>query len=73
MTTLAASPSRRLTQRLPKLDTRLVVGLLLAARIPDKPQEMVTFEVALEPPKGVIQGRVDGTGTPFIFVSAAAK
>ena len=31
MTTLAASPSRRFTQRLPKLDTRLVVGLLLVA------------------------------------------
>jgi Flp pilus assembly protein CpaB len=31
VTTLAASPSRRLTQRLPKLDTRLVVGLLLVA------------------------------------------
>ncbi len=31
MTTLAASPSRRLTQRLPKLDTRLVVGILLVA------------------------------------------
>lgn len=31
MTTLAASPSRRLSQRLPKLDTRLVVGLLLVA------------------------------------------
>jgi hypothetical protein len=45
----------------------IVVGLLLAARIPDKPQEMVTFEVALEPPKGVIQGRVDGTGTPLEF------
>jgi Flp pilus assembly protein CpaB len=29
VTTLAASPSRRLTQRLPRLDTRLVVGLVL--------------------------------------------
>jgi len=31
VTTLAASPSRRLTQRLPKLDRRLVVGLVLVA------------------------------------------
>lgn len=45
----------------------IIVGLLLAARIPDKPQEMVTFEVALEPPKGVIQGQVDGKGTPLEF------
>ena len=45
----------------------VVVGLLLAARIVDKPQEMVTFEVALEPPKGVIQGQVDGKGTPLEF------
>ena len=45
----------------------IIVGLLLAARIPDKPQEMVLFEVALEPPKGVIQGQVDGKGTPLEF------
>jgi Flp pilus assembly protein CpaB len=31
VTTLAASPNRRLTQRLPRVDTRLVVGLLLVA------------------------------------------
>ena len=28
---------------------------------------MVLFEVALEPPKGVIQGQVDGKGTPLEF------
>jgi hypothetical protein len=46
----------------------LIVGLLLAARVPvDAPQAMVEFEVALEPPKGVIEGQVDGKGTPLEF------
>jgi hypothetical protein len=46
----------------------LIIGLLLAARVPvDAPQAMVEFEVALEPPKGVIEGQVDGKGTPLEF------